>query len=603
MTPALSKAFLLVVPSGIGLALCLLHGFLSRRRAAMLSFVVAVLLFGILRGNVIHWITVESARGAGAVGAMPYVITTPVIRILHATLQECIGWAFALYLAWSLSASILKRAGLENRLFALAGLSYLFMACISYAVEAGAGALHWWAWTIPVASRYLLDVPPVGLWDWSSVAFDFLMPFLVMAFGGRALGARRWGLALLFPLHMVAHAADQTLVPIEGALFNPSEVCHWLMLISTILLALMGTARLEDEGKKSVPPWARALPCLAAAMLLAVLWVGIGPVAQRWDLLVTTAPLLVFVLLAVPGIPLWVPCAVAVACTPLAGWRGGVVLVPILAFGLLAASRAHARDWKFRLALAAGVVLLAFGAIFDAFRLRQCGEAYMRMRLETGAAGRRPADADLEARICRVERAYSSATELHMTAAAAFKSLGKPDLVVDEYRRAIRLEPEYARAHSELGMALFQCGLRAEALPELETAARLLPSIPELHLSLGAAYRETGQAARARDTLLRAVAQQPDFVDARLELGLAYTDMGEDAKAGEQFQRALALAPGNLEAIFHLGVLCRSAGDFDRARRFFEQGLPLCRDARQRALFQNQIENLKETGRSARQPR
>jgi tetratricopeptide (TPR) repeat protein len=60
---------------------------------------------------------------------------------------------------------------------------------------------------------------------------------------------------------------------------------------------------------------------------------------------------------------------------------------------------------------------------------------------------------------------------------------------VAEYRAAIRLAPDFADAHYNLGVALLQIpGQRQEALAEFETVQRLKPGIRlrEIAGSLGA---------------------------------------------------------------------------------------------------------------------
>ena len=54
---------------------------------------------------------------------------------------------------------------------------------------------------------------------------------------------------------------------------------------------------------------------------------------------------------------------------------------------------------------------------------------------------------------------------------------------------AVRLQPDYADAHNDLGIALARLGRTAEALPRHETAARLKPDDPTLRFNLGAALQ------------------------------------------------------------------------------------------------------------------
>jgi Flp pilus assembly protein TadD len=57
---------------------------------------------------------------------------------------------------------------------------------------------------------------------------------------------------------------------------------------------------------------------------------------------------------------------------------------------------------------------------------------------------------------------------------------------IQEYQSAIRLKPDYARAHLNLGMALARTGRLQDAIFEVQEALRLRPDFPEAQQSLGA---------------------------------------------------------------------------------------------------------------------
>ncbi len=272
MDPQLSKVLLLAVPSLVGFLLLCVHGFAYRPAKTMVAFLVGSLGFGLIRAHVIHWLTIDAPTAFGGgdfFGFMPYLMTTPLARVGNASLQECMGWSFALYLGWSLSERILARwnGSQEPPLFSVVFLVSIFMASIAYAVEAGAGALSWWVWTIPVTSRHLLEVPAAGIWAWFSVAVDFFLPFLVLVNRRAFPGWVRVGVLLIFPIHMAAHLLD-----VVGGhwgfspILAPSAVAHWTMLFGVLALALICGSR----------PWKRR----SVAGLRRPVWLGVSRL--RW---------------------------------------------------------------------------------------------------------------------------------------------------------------------------------------------------------------------------------------------------------------------------------------------------------------------------------
>ena len=189
-----SGSGLLIAPALAVLGLLAFHALRHRTRRTGLAFLAAAFAFGMLRGNFIAWFMTDAAARLGAdddFGLMPYVVREPLLRLGRATALECAGWVIALYLGLSLAEDVLRRRpGMERRLFPLVALASVFTAALGYAVEAGANAMGWWTWTLPMQSRLLVEVPAAGLWAWFSVGFDFLLPFLL--FAGTVPPAGRW---------------------------------------------------------------------------------------------------------------------------------------------------------------------------------------------------------------------------------------------------------------------------------------------------------------------------------------------------------------------------------------------------------------------------
>src|SRR5881397_3561574 len=65
------------------------------------------------------------------------------------------------------------------------------------------------------------------------------------------------------------------------------------------------------------------------------------------------------------------------------------------------------------------------------------------------------------------------------------------------FREALRLKPDYAEAHYNLGLALLQAGQRAAAIEHLAKAWQLDPRSDEIRRRLAAAYIEERDPGRA----------------------------------------------------------------------------------------------------------
>src|ERR1700692_2954707 len=97
---------------------------------------------------------------------------------------------------------------------------------------------------------------------------------------------------------------------------------------------------------------------------------------------------------------------------------------------------------------------------------------------------------------------------------------------VPEYRQFLKLHPEVAAIHSNLGAALAGLGRYEEALPEYKTALKLLPKLVGVRLSLALVYYKMAKLDHATRELERVHAEDPQNHQAMLLLGDCYMRMG-----------------------------------------------------------------------------
>jgi len=122
---------------------------------------------------------------------------------------------------------------------------------------------------------------------------------------------------------------------------------------------------------------------------------------------------------------------------------------------------------------------------------------------------------------------------------------------------AIRLDPDYARAHLNLGSVYGELGQYEKAIPSFERYQELEPNRIEGWLNLGQAYLRVRppRIAEAIDVLQQALDMEPKNAMARQTLALAYAARAIDAMNRGAFdvaipdlERAVELAPDFTEA-------------------------------------------------------
>ena len=123
----------------------------------------------------------------------------------------------------------------------------------------------------------------------------------------------------------------------------------------------------------------------------------------------------------------------------------------------------------------------------------------------------------------------SHAADLHMMLGSAFAEQKEYDTALEEYRKALAIDPSQEPTHYLAGLALIRGGHPKDAVEELRTALKLNPSdaLAKYHLAFALIQiRELGEAPG----LLREVIQQdPKYADAYYEMGKLQLEQG-DAK-------------------------------------------------------------------------
>jgi tetratricopeptide (TPR) repeat protein len=143
------------------------------------------------------------------------------------------------------------------------------------------------------------------------------------------------------------------------------------------------------------------------------------------------------------------------------------------------------------------------------------------------------------------------------------------------YLHMMRLTPQVAMLHTQLGIDLMQRHRRAEALAEFAAALRLDPGSAEAHFNIGWDALQHGELDAAIQHYRAGLHTRPTEFLGRMDLGDALLAKGEPAAALEQFEIAITLRPESAEARLKCGVAFARLKQPEQASKRFREAITL----------------------------
>jgi len=125
---------------------------------------------------------------------------------------------------------------------------------------------------------------------------------------------------------------------------------------------------------------------------------------------------------------------------------------------------------------------------------------------------------------------------------------------IASYKRAIALRPGYARAYYHTGLA--HCSLKEyeEALAAFRKTVAIEPKNSAAHKAIGSVYRSLKQYRSALSAYRTALALRPNDAQIHCYMGWSYDYLKEYANAIVAYEKAIALDPNHAQTYLSMGV-------------------------------------------------
>jgi tetratricopeptide (TPR) repeat protein len=182
----------------------------------------------------------------------------------------------------------------------------------------------------------------------------------------------------------------------------------------------------------------------------------------------------------------------------------------------------------------------------------------------------------------RAVQDYDRAIELDPTFVAAYSSRALAYSNLEEYRqavqdydRAIKLDPTFIYAYRNRGWAYKQLKEYQRAIEDFDRAIEINPTNAHTYRIRGLTYSNLKEYQQAIQDYDRAIELDPTFVAAYNSRGLAYADLKEQQQAIQNYDRAIELDPTFVAAYNNRGLAYADLKEQQQAIQDYDRAIEL----------------------------
>ncbi len=157
------------------------------------------------------------------------------------------------------------------------------------------------------------------------------------------------------------------------------------------------------------------------------------------------------------------------------------------------------------------------------------------------------------------------------------------DKAVEEYKKALKINPKSSKANLLLGLTYANTGDHAKSIEFTKASLRIEPSYAGHH-NLGLIYANKGEYAKAIESYREALKLNPESYRAWYQLGLVYATDLKFTDAIASYEKVLELNPAFTDAYLGLGSAYYWSGNSEKALEQAERLKELKADDKAKAL-------------------
>ena len=170
---------------------------------------------------------------------------------------------------------------------------------------------------------------------------------------------------------------------------------------------------------------------------------------------------------------------------------------------------------------------------------------------------------------------YSESFKLWNILGASSVQVGMYEKAVAAFKKVASINPNYAEAYSNLGLALNRQGKLNEAINSFKKAVSIKPDYAYAFSNMGNALKDRGELNKAIEAYKKSISLNPNYAEAHYNIGNTFKDKGKIDEAIKSFKKALSINPNFIEAYFNLGNALRDQGKLVESISEFNKALLL----------------------------
>ena len=154
-------------------------------------------------------------------------------------------------------------------------------------------------------------------------------------------------------------------------------------------------------------------------------------------------------------------------------------------------------------------------------------------------------------------------------------SSGEHEQAISFYKKALRINPDYAEGYGNIGAVLARQGRFGKAVLKYEKALKINPDFAEANYSIGNIFLLQKRNHDAMACYFKALEADSDFAEAHFGLGNILFGQKKFDKAIKHYAKAISIEPGFAEAYNNLGKALLEQGRIEGAIECYRQALKI----------------------------